>query len=122
MGTRCSPHVKNQWGGGKNTPKENLQYFGRMTSDFDEIFKVYSQMNLAYNHIKIFDIWYLWPHKWRSSQSHTWIKITWPVLPIRSSQKSIADIITELPGLGDLENPGQLPVQEVLEGSDDCVL
>ena len=28
---------------------------------------------------------------------------------------------TELPCLGDLVNPGQLPVQEVLEGTDDCV-
>ena len=36
--------------------------------------------------------------------------------------KSIFDIITKLPCLGDLENPGQLPVQEVLEGTDDCVL
>ena len=34
----------------------------------------------------------------------------------------IADIPTELLCLGDLENPGQLPVQEVLEGTDDCVL
>ena len=34
----------------------------------------------------------------------------------------IFDIPTELPCLGDLENPGQLPVQEVLEGTDDCVL
>ena len=37
-------------------------------------------------------------------------------------KKSIADIPTELPCSGDLENPGQLPVQEVLEGTDDCVL
>ena len=34
----------------------------------------------------------------------------------------IADIPTELPCSGDLENPGQLPVQEVLKGTDDCVL
>ena len=37
-------------------------------------------------------------------------------------KESIFDIITELPFLGDLENPGQLPVQEVLEGTDDCVI
>ena len=37
-------------------------------------------------------------------------------------KKSIADIPTELPCLSDLENPGQLPVQEVLKGTDDCVL
>ena len=37
-------------------------------------------------------------------------------------KKFIADIPTELPCSGDLENPGQLPVQEVLEGTDDSVL
>ena len=37
-------------------------------------------------------------------------------------KKSIFDIITELPCLGDLENPGQRPVQEVLESTDDCVV
>ena len=36
--------------------------------------------------------------------------------------KSIFDIPPELPCFGDFENPGQLPVQEVLEGTDDCVL
>ena len=34
----------------------------------------------------------------------------------------IADIPKELLCLGDLENPSQLPVQEVLEGTVDCVL
>ena len=34
----------------------------------------------------------------------------------------IFDIITELLFSGDLENPGQLPVQEVLEDTDDCVI
>ena len=34
----------------------------------------------------------------------------------------ISDIPTELPCSGDLENLGQFPVQEVLEGTDDCVL
>ena len=37
-------------------------------------------------------------------------------------KESIADIPCELLYLGDLENQGQLPVQEVLEGTDDCVL
>ena len=37
-------------------------------------------------------------------------------------KKSIADIPTELPCSGDRENLGQLPVQEVLEGTNDCVL
>ena len=36
-------------------------------------------------------------------------------------EESIADIPIELRCLGDLENPSQLPVQEVLEGTDDCV-
>ena len=34
----------------------------------------------------------------------------------------IADISTELPCLSDLENPGRPPVQQVLEGTGDCVL
>ena len=37
-------------------------------------------------------------------------------------EESIFYILTELPCFVDLENPGQLPVQEVLEGTDDCVL
>ena len=37
-------------------------------------------------------------------------------------EESISDIPIELACSGDLENPGQLPVQEVLEGTDDCVL
>ena len=37
-------------------------------------------------------------------------------------KESIADISTELPCLGDLENPGRLPVQHVLGGTGDCVL
>ena len=37
-------------------------------------------------------------------------------------EESIFDIITKLPSSGDLKNPGQLPVQKVLEGTDDCVL
>ena len=37
-------------------------------------------------------------------------------------KESIANIFTELPCLGDLENPGRLPVQQVLAGTGDCVL
>ena len=37
-------------------------------------------------------------------------------------KESIRNIPTELPCLSDLENPSQLPVQGVLEGTDDCVL
>ena len=36
-------------------------------------------------------------------------------------RESIADISTELPCLGDLENPGRLPVQHVFGGTGDCV-
>ena len=43
-------------------------------------------------------------------------------LYVFKGKEFIFDIITELPCLGDLENPNQLPVQEVLEGTDDCVL
>ena len=35
--------------------------------------------------------------------------------------ESVAEISIELPCLGDLENSSQLPVHEVLEGTDDCV-
>ena len=37
-------------------------------------------------------------------------------------EEFISDIPTELPCFGDLGNLGQLSVQEVLEGTDDCVL
>ena len=37
-------------------------------------------------------------------------------------KESISDIPTELPCSCELENLGQLPVQEVLWGTDDCVL
>ena len=37
-------------------------------------------------------------------------------------KESISGNLTELSCSGDLGNPGQLPVQEVLEGTDDCVL
>ena len=56
IGTRFSPHVKNQGGGVKNTPEENLQYLGSLTSDFDEIFTVSSQMNPTYNPVEIFEL------------------------------------------------------------------
>ena len=37
-------------------------------------------------------------------------------------KESISDILIDLPCSGDLENLGQLPVQEVLGGTDNCVL
>ena len=37
-------------------------------------------------------------------------------------RESIADISTELPCLGNLENLGKLPVQDVLGGTGECVL
>ena len=37
-------------------------------------------------------------------------------------EESISDILTELPRFGDLKNPGQLPVHEVLEDTADYVL
>ena len=37
-------------------------------------------------------------------------------------RESIADISIELPCLSYLENPGQLPVQGYLNGTDDCIL
>ena len=38
------------------------------------------------------------------------------------SRNQLLDISTELPCLADLENPGQLPVQQVLGSTDDCVI
>ena len=38
------------------------------------------------------------------------------------AKEYIADISTELPCLGDLENSGRLPVQDVFGGTGDCVL
>ena len=73
--------------GVKNTPDENWQYLRSLTSDFDEIFTVSSQMNPTYNHVKYLSWHVRWLHKSRSSQSHTWKKMTWPVLLIRSSKK-----------------------------------
>ena len=37
-------------------------------------------------------------------------------------KESIYDILSELPFSDDLENKGQLPIQEVLRGTDDFVL
>jgi hypothetical protein len=45
-----------------------------------------------------------------------------PVLYVFEVKESIFDIFTELTCLLDLENPGQLPVSQVLEGTDDWVL
>ena len=70
------------------------------------------------------------------SRSHLG-KMIWPVLLIRSSQKFefmtifmfsrarnpfLTLLLSFDPFSGDLENSGQLPVQGVLEGTDDCVI
>ena len=65
-----------------------------------------------------------WPRKSRSTsgtggtQRYWWFCLMnfWNFFSIYvfEGQESIADIPTELPCLDDLENPGQLPVQEVL--------
>ena len=54
-GTKFSPHVKNQ-DGGKNTLEENLQYLENLKSDFEKIFTVSSQIKLAYNPMKLFEL------------------------------------------------------------------
>ena len=41
---------------GGNTSDENLQYLGSLTFDFDEISTVSSQMNLAYNPVRISEL------------------------------------------------------------------
>ena len=40
---------------------------------------------------------------------------------VHQVKKSIAGVPIELPCLSDLDNSSQLPVQEVVEGTDDCV-
>ena len=52
--------------------------------------------------------------------SHTFL--TFLHYSVFEVKESIADISTKLPYLDDLENQGQLPVQQVLGGTDDCVL
>ena len=136
IGTRFLPHVKNQ-GGGKKTPQRKICNISGVWCPISMKFSQFIARWIWHTTaLKYLSYHFGWPHKWRSSQGHTWKKMTWPVLLIWSSQKfefmtifmfskgeeSIFDIITELPCLGDLENPDQLPVQEVLEGTDDCVL
>ena len=55
--------------------------------DFDDIFTVYSQMNMAYNHIKILELacWMTAQMEVKSGAHSK--KMTWPVLLIRSSKK-----------------------------------
>ena len=134
IGTRFSPHVKNQ--GVKNTPEENLQYLGSLMSDFDDISTVSSQINPTYNAVEIFEI-----SRQGGLINRGQVKVTlgkndlagfansvitkiwiYNSFYVFEGEESIFDIITKPPCLGDLENPGQLPVQEVLEGTDDCVL
>ena len=73
-----------------------------------------------------------WPRKSRSTSGtrgtrrYWWLSLInfWNFFTIYvfEVKESIADIPTELPYSGDLENPGQLPVQEVLRGTDDFVM
>ena len=56
---------------------------------------------------------------WWLSLVDFWNFFTIYVFEVR---ESIADISTELPCLGNLENPGRLPVQDVLGGTCDFVL
>ena len=71
-----------------------------------------------------------WSRKFRSTSGtggtrrYWWLCFIdfWNFSTIKSVIKvSIDGILTERPCLGDLENPHQLPVHEVLEGTDDCV-
>ena len=67
--------------------KTSLLYLGSLISDFNEIFTVYSRINLSYYRIKIFELplWVISKMKVKS-RSHL-EKMTWPVFLIRSSQK-----------------------------------
>ena len=73
-----------------------------------------------------------WPRKSRSisgsrgSQRYWWLCLmdfhNFFSIYVFEVKKSISDIPTELSCSSDLENPGQLPVQEALRGTDDFVL
>ena len=70
-----------------------------------------------------------WPRKSKSTSGlrgnddsvlwNFWNFYTIHVIEVR---ESIADISTELPCLDNLENPGKLPVQDVIGGTGECVL
>ena len=70
-----------------------------------------------------------WPRKsnvnfrferyWWFCLMNFWNFYTIRVIEVR---ESIADISTELPCLDNLENPGKLPVQDVIGGTGECVL
>ena len=72
-----------------------------------------------------------WPQKFRSTSGlRGTLRYWWLCLMdfhnffsiyVFGVKESIADIPTELPCLDDFENLGQLPVWEVLWGTDDCV-
>ena len=55
-------------------------------------------------------------------QNFSFLHITFLKLYVFEVKESISDIPTELICSGDLENLGKLPVHDVLEGTDDCVL
>ena len=73
-----------------------------------------------------------WPWKSRSTSGtegtrrYWWLSLmnfwNFSTIYVFEVEESNSDIITELSCLDDLENPGQLPVQEVLGGTDDCLL
>ena len=73
-----------------------------------------------------------WPRKSRSTSGFTCARGYWWlglmdfrnffIFYVFEVEESIFGSFTKLPCLGDFENPGQLPVLQVLEGTDDWVL
>ena len=70
-----------------------------------------------------------WPRKSRSTsgtEEYWWLCLMnfWNCFTIYvfEGEESFSGISTELPCFGDLENPGQLPVKEVLESTDDSFI
>ena len=51
----------------------------------------------------------------------SWIFVISSISYVFKIKKTISRKFTKLPCSGDLENPGQLPVLQVLEGTDDWV-
>ena len=76
IGTRFSPHVKNQ-GGGKKTPQRKIC---NISGVWRPILMKFSQCLARWiphtTPLKYFSYHVRWPHKSRSSQGHTWKKMT----------------------------------------------
>ena len=84
-------------------------------------------MNSLLTFLLSYDVWVTWIIKVNFRFERYWwfcLMNFWNFHTIRVSEVrgSIDDISTELPCLGNLENPDKLPVQDLLGGTGECVL